>query len=150
MYGASLGFIIMIAVVYRVQIDSIGLQILTTYGGALWVKFSKFESARYNELETRFNDSIEAMTFKYAPHSYLQKLRLYDFSKIHDGSLVIEAIAPDYLDVAPLNLLAFASKNYEERIDQFLYTAAGSQGTCCLQLHLFFEMFFQLILCLYF
>jgi len=134
MYGASLGFIIMIAVVYRVQINSLGLQILTSYGGKLFVDFGHrdHEISRYGEMESLFNDSISGLTFQYRARSALaanHELHLFDFSKIHDaGHLHLDAVAPDYLEVAERDLFAFASKNVVERIDQHLYSAAGSQG----------------------
>ena len=133
MYGASLGFIIMIAVVYRVQISSIGLQILTFHGAKLFVRFDHLHTNRYSEMEDKFNSSIEAMTLTYKKTHHLVGsvgLRIWDFSKIHDlkKDLIIQPIAPDYMDVTVLDLFILASSNLY-RIDEYSYTAAGSQST---------------------
>ena len=131
MYSLSLGFILMIAVVYRVQINSIGLQILTYYGGKYFVQFPNNQIFRYQDIQNRFNQQIESITFKYKPYPYLEHKHIFafDFSKIDKTLTKISMISPDYTDIAQQSLFSFADNRHSPlSINHNLYSAKGSQS----------------------
>jgi len=131
MYSLSLGFILMIVVVYQLQIQSVAMAVLARVGGTYFVAFPSDETWRYREMEEKFAPHImQDMAFKFHTESIHG---VSDFSMILKGAAGISAVSPNYLNVAESKLFSFDytadAGNYarDHRIDEVLYTAMGSQ-----------------------
>eukprot|EP01083_Nonionella_stella_P097731 274723_1 len=131
MYASSLGFIIMISVVYRVNIKSIGMTRLTLIGGTYAVSFDRDNIWRYTDIEQKFKAVIETLTYRWAPLSSLENhhVTAWDLSKIDAAAITMSMISPDYLNVAEKSLFSLTRRRHKpDGIDHELYTAKGSQS----------------------
>ena len=126
MYSASLGFVIMISVVYRVQIGSIGLTMLAHHGGKLFVKFSRSQHWRYEEMEHQFADTISDVTYRWmkSTHFGSTEVESFHFSKIIGTKVGASIVSPDYMNVAERELFS----SFANTVSEELYSAKGSQA----------------------